>query len=117
VLFISKRNNPEVNVRRLRMLLRMIANRRTGQFSVHSLTSKYKDTFDMSNHIVSRLLMHLVQSNYIEIYDKKMYLNGTPRRIIYKRLFDSDLDIDKCVEELIEIDMQIQHRNRMPYLH
>ena len=117
MLFITTRNNPEVNVRRLRMLLRMIANRRTGQFTVHSLTSKYKDTFDMSNHTVSRLLLHLVRSNYLEIFDKKMQPNGVPRRIIYKRLFDSDLDIDKCVEELIESDMQVQHRNRMPYLH
>lgn len=65
-------------------------------------------------------LQHLINAGLLEIYDYSMYVgpSGTSfkRNIIYRRLFDSSVDVDHWMEVMIDNDVLHSNGCRVSHL-
>ena len=109
--------NIERNVGTLRSLLELIAGRRSRMFSLKSLTTHH-DT--LTAHLANRYVTHLMDAGLIDEYDSSphRHYDGKigKRNIIYRRLFDDGIDIDRCMEEMIRNDVHDEKRYRVSHI-
>ena len=86
-------------------------------FTLKSLTTHH-DT--LTAHKANRYILHLMDAGLVDEYDSSphRHYDGRigKRNIIYKRLFDDGIDIDKYMEVMIDNDMQGEKGYRMSHL-
>jgi len=109
--------NIERNVGNLRSILEIIAGRRSRMFTLKSLTTHH-DT--LTAHKANRYILHLMDAGLVGEYSHSLHrhYNGKigKRNIIYKRLFDDGIDIDKYMEEMIRNDVHDKKRYRVSHI-
>ena len=111
---------PEDNIKTLRYIFELIAKRRTNIFQLRSLLSHKNNTEKINGHACCRHMEHFLNAGLVEIYNysSNVRRNGKvfKRNILYRRLFDDSVDIDKGMEEMISNDMYREQGSRLSRL-
>lgn len=107
----------EENIASVREIFEAIAKKRTNIFKLRTLRRENKN---LDGNRCNHHIQHLLKAGLLEYYDYSVYTgpSGTSfrRNIIYKRNFDSSVDIDKWMEVMIANDVSHSSGCRVSHL-
>ena len=116
VIFIPP-HSIEHNRAAVREIFEAIAKKRTNIFKLRTLRRENKN---LDGNRCNHHIQHLLNAGLLEYHSYSTYVapSGTSfkRNIVYKRTFDSDVDVDKWMEVMIANDVSHSSRCRVSHL-
>lgn len=116
-MFCIPRHSAEENIAVLRSIFELLASKRSNIFQIRSLARRIDG---VTGQVCNKYMKHFVDAGLVEVYNFSIHRRSDgsafKRNILYRRLFDDSVDIDKGMEVMIRNDVHRKQGDRVPHL-